>query len=242
MSLEINRNTVNCIILCPNPPDKSHFPGNLCLPYAELEKLAQAGKIRPAFSNLRVLSGETMVQYPQAGRGPGATDERSVSLELFEWMTSTLWGESLMTLLVSMVPVIELRGGVPFGTALGLAPLHALAVCIIGNMIPIPFIIVYIRRIFQWMRRKSPRLNGLVDRLERKAHLKGRTVTKYKYLGLCIFVAIPLPGTGAWTGALIAALLDMPLRKAVPSIFLGVVIAGLIMTLATGTVVAVFSF
>ena len=163
-------------------------------------------------------------------------------MELFAWLTSTTWGESLLTLLVSMVPVIELRGGVPFGTALGLAPLHALAVCIIGNMIPIPFIIVYIRRIFQWMRRKSPRLNGLVDRLERKAHLKGRTVTKYKYLGLCIFVAIPLPGTGAWTGALIAALLDMPLRKAVPSIFLGVVIAGLIMTLATGTVVAIFSF
>ena len=163
-------------------------------------------------------------------------------MELFEWMTSTVWGESLMTLLVSMVPVIELRGGVPFGTALGLAPLHALVVCIIGNMIPIPFIIVYIRRIFLWMRRKSPRLNGLVDRLEKKAHLKGQKVTKYKYIGLWLFVAIPLPGTGAWTGALIAALLDMPLRRAVPAIFLGVVIAGLIMTLATGTVVAIFSF
>ena len=134
-------------------------------------------------------------------------------MELFEWMTSTTWGESLLTLLVSMVPVIELRGGVPFGTALGLAPLHALVVCIIGNMLPIPFIIVYIRRIFHWMRRRSPRLNALVDKLEKKAHLKGQKVTKYKYIGLWLFVAIPLPGTGAWTGALIAALLDMPLRK-----------------------------
>ena len=89
-------------------------------------------------------------------------------MELFEWMTSTTWGESLLTLLVSMVPVIELRGGVPFGTALGLAPLHALVVCIIGNMLPIPFIIVYIRRIFHWMRRRSPRLNALVDKLEKK--------------------------------------------------------------------------
>src|SRR5699024_8046414 len=115
-------------------------------------------------------------------------------------------------------------------TALGLAPLHALVVCIIGNMIPIPSIIVYIRRIFQWMRRKSPKLNSLVDRLEAKAHLKGKKVTRYKYIGLWIFVAIPLPGTGAWTGALIAALLDLPLRKAVLSIFLGVVTAGLIMT------------
>ena len=162
-------------------------------------------------------------------------------MELFDWLTSTTWGERLLTMLVSMVPVIELRGGVPFGTALGLAPLHALVVCIIGNMIPIPFIIVYIRRIFLWMRRKSPRLNGLVDRLEKKAHLKGQKVTKYKYIGLWLFVTIPLPGTGAWTGALIAALLDMPLRKAVPSIFLGVVTAGLIMTLATGTVVAIFA-
>ena len=158
-----------------------------------------------------------------------------LQLELFEWMTSTTWGESLLTLLVSMVPVIELRGGVPFGTALGLAPLHALVVCIIGNMLPIPFIIVYIRRIFHWMRRRSPRLNALVDKLEKKAHLKD------KYIGLWLFVAIPLPGTGAWTGALIAALLDMPLRKSIPSIFLGVVTAGLIMTFVTGGVVAIFA-
>ena len=123
-------------------------------------------------------------------------------MELFEWLTSTPWGESLLTMLVSMVPVIELRGGVPFGTALGLSPLNALVVSIIGNMLPIPFIIVYIRRIFLWMRRKSPRLNALVDRLEKKTHLKGKKVTKYKYIGLWLFVAIPLPGTGAWTGAL----------------------------------------
>ncbi len=77
-----------------------------------------------------------------------------------------------------------------------------------------------------------------MDRLERKAHLKGRKVSKYKYLGLYIFVAIPLPGTGAWTGALAAAFLDMPLRKALPSIILGVLTAGLIMTFATGLVVA----
>ena len=161
-------------------------------------------------------------------------------MELFEWMTSTTWGESLLTLLVSMVPVIELRGGVPFGTALGLAPLHALVVCIIGNMLPIPFIIVYIRRIFLWMRRKSPKLNSLVDKLEKKAHLKGQKVTKYKYIGLWIFVAIPLPGTGAWTGALVAALLDIRMRHAVPAIFLGVVIAGAIVTVLTYGVVQLF--
>ena len=161
-------------------------------------------------------------------------------MELFDWLTSTTWGESLLTMLVSMVPVIELRGGVPFGTALGLPPGQALVASIIGNMIPIPFIIVYIRRIFLWMRRKSPRLNGLVDRLEKKAHLKGQKVTKYKYIGLWLFVAIPLPGTGAWTGALVAALLDIRMRHAVPAIFLGVAIAGAIVTVLTYGVVQMF--
>ena len=83
--------------------------------------------------------------------------------------------------------------------------------------------------------------NALVDKLEKKAHLKGQKVTKYKYIGLWLFVAIPLPGTGAWTGALIAALLDMPLRKSIPSISLGGVTAGLIMTFVTGGVVAIFA-
>ena len=159
-------------------------------------------------------------------------------MELLEWLTSNDLGELFFTMLVSMVPIIELRGRVPFGTALGLAPGAALVAAIIGNMLPIPFIIVYIRRIFLWMRRKSPKLNTLVDKLEKKAHLKGQKVTKYKYIGLWLFVAIPLPGTGAWTGALAAAFLNMPLRKALPSIFLGVVTAGLIMTFATGIVVS----
>ena len=159
-------------------------------------------------------------------------------MELLKWLTSTNLGEMFFTMLVSMVPVIELRGGVPFGTALGLPVGQALVAAIIGNMIPIPFIIVYIRRIFLWMRRKSKKLNALVDKLEKKAHLKGQKVSKYKYVGLWLFVAIPLPGTGAWTGALVAAFLDMPLRKALPSVCLGVVTAGLIMTFATGLGVA----
>lgn len=159
-------------------------------------------------------------------------------LDLFQWLTETPAGEFLFTTLVSMVPVIELRGGIPFGMAQGLEPVAAFFASIIGNMIPVPFIVVYIRRIFHWMRRHMPRLNHLVDKLEEKAHLKGATVTKYKYLGLCIFVAIPLPGTGAWTGALVAAFLDMPLRKALPSIFLGVIIAGIVVTLVSTGVFA----
>ena len=159
-------------------------------------------------------------------------------MNLLQWLTDSRLGEMVFTLLVSMIPVVELRGGIPFGTALGLPPWAALCAAVVGNLIPVPFIIVYLRRIFLWLRRRFPKLTRLVDQLGRKAHLKGRKVSKYKYLGLFVFVAIPLPGTGAWTGALAAAFLDMPLRRALPSIFLGVVTAGLIMTLATGMVVA----
>ena len=151
-----------------------------------------------------------------------------------QWLTESFTGEFLLTMLVSMVPVVELRFGIPFGHAtLGLPVWAAYIAAVIGNLIPVPFIIVYIRRIFQWMRGHIPRLNNLVDKLERKAHLKGQKVTKYKYLGLMLFVAIPLPGTGAWTGSLAAAFLDMPLRRAIPSIVVGVFAAGMAISILT---------
>lgn len=159
-------------------------------------------------------------------------------MELMQWLTDTGAGEFTLTVLVSMIPVVELRGGIPFGVGIGLPVWAAFLAAVIGNLIPVPFIIVYIRRIFQWMRRRSPRLNSLVDKLERKAHLKGQRVTKYKYLGLMLFVAIPLPGTGAWTGSLAAAFLDMPLRRAIPSVVAGVVIAGLAVSILSYGVVS----
>lgn len=154
-------------------------------------------------------------------------------MELLEWLTVNQGGEFVFTMLVAMVPIIELRGAIPFGVALGLSPGAAMLASILGNVIPLPFIVVYIRRIFLWMRRRLPKLNSLVDRMEKKAHLKGTKVTRYKYLGLTVFVAIPLPGTGGWTGALAAAFLDMPLRKAVPALFSGVLVAGCVVTFLT---------
>ena len=159
-------------------------------------------------------------------------------MELMQWLTETMVGEFTLTILVSMIPVVELRGGIPFGVAAGLPVWAAFIAAVIGNLIPVPFIIVYIRRIFQWMRRRIPKLNSLVDKLERKAHLKGQRVTKYKYLGLMLFVAIPLPGTGAWTGSLAAAFLDMPLRKAIPSVIAGVLIAGMAISILSYGVVS----
>ena len=163
-----------------------------------------------------------------------------VIMDVMQWLTQGPVGEFCFTILVSMVPIVELRGGIPFGVTLGLPVWAAYLAAVIGNILPVPFILVYIRRIFQWMRRRLPRLNRLGDKLERKAHLKGRRVTKYKYLGLMLFVAVPLPGTGAWTGALAAAFLDMPLRKAIPSIFAGILIAGIAISILTFGVASLF--
>lgn len=152
---------------------------------------------------------------------------------MFEWLTATDAGRFLTTFFISMLPIVELRAGLPYGIALGLDYPLALTAALVGNMIPVPFIVVYIRRIFVWLRAHFAKMDSFITKLEKKAHLKGETVRKYGPLGLLIFVAIPLPGTGAWTGALIAALLDMRLKSAVPSIFMGVCIAATIMTLLT---------
>lgn len=152
---------------------------------------------------------------------------------LLKWIDDSTIGELIYTALMSLLPVVELRGGIPFGVARGLTVWQAYIAAVIGNMIPVPFIIIFIRRIFNLMRTHSKKLGSLVDCLERKAHLKGQKVTRYKYLGLFILVAIPLPGTGAWTGALVAAFLDMRLRKALPSIFFGVLAAGMAVSIIT---------
>lgn len=131
-----------------------------------------------------------------------------------------------MTIFVAMLPVVELRGAIPYGIVAGLYPWPTFIAAIIGNMIPIPFILLLIRRIFDWLR-KVPSLKPKIESLEKHAHLKGRVVHKYRTLGLLILVAIPLPGTGAWTGALVAAMLDIRLKSAIPTIFCGVIIAGI---------------
>ena len=136
----------------------------------------------------------------------------------------------LITFLISMIPVVELRGAIPIALAKDIEPWVAFILAVVGNMLPVPFILIFIRSIFQWMK-KYERLGRIVTKLEARAESKSESVRKYELVGLCILVAIPLPGTGAWTGALVAALMKMRIRRALPTIFVGVVIAGLIVTL-----------
>lgn len=146
----------------------------------------------------------------------------------------------ITTFLMAMVPVIELRGAIPYGVLQGLPIWLALVVSIVGNLAPIPILILGTRYVFEWLKTKSEWLNRMVLRLEAKAEAKKDVVEKMEFVGLVILVAIPLPGTGAWTGALVAAMMDMRLKRAFPAILVGVIIAGIIVSGVTYGVDAIF--
>jgi uncharacterized membrane protein len=157
-----------------------------------------------------------------------------------KFLWKTLWGQILMTFLISMVPIIELRGALPIATGAGLDWRIAIVVAIIGNLVPVPFIIIFIRKIFEWMHKQNNFLGRIAEKMEQKAFSKRETIDKYGPWGLWLFVAIPLPGTGAWTGALIAAMLDIPLKKSFPAIATGVVTAGIIVAFVSYGAAALF--
>ena len=161
---------------------------------------------------------------------------------MIDWLFGTVLGKCVMTFLISLLPVVELRGAIPFGVVRGLNLWTAIIASVLGNLVPVPFIILFIRRIFAWMRAHMPKLDGLVTRMEKKAEKNRAAVEKYAFWGLAILVAIPLPGTGAWTGALVAAMMEMRLKRAFPAIAIGVVIAGVIVSIVTYGAQAIFSF
>ena len=151
----------------------------------------------------------------------------------------SVFGKLMMTFVTAMVPVVELRGAIPLGVAAGLPPAVAAVTAMIGNLVPVPFILLLLRKVFRLLRRISW-LGPKIDALEKRAHLKGRTVKKYRTLGLILLVSVPLPGTGAWTGALVADVLDIRMKTALPAITVGVIIAGCITTAVTCGVVSLF--
>ena len=156
---------------------------------------------------------------------------------MFAWFAESTLGKFITTFFISMVPVAELRVGLPYGIARGLPYALALTAAVLGNMAPVPFIIVYIERIFDWLRGRWEKLDRFISLQEAKAATKGETVQRIGPWGLLIFVAIPLPGTGAWTGALVAALLRLRVKQATPAIFVGVCIAAAIMSAGTYAVI-----
>lgn len=150
----------------------------------------------------------------------------NVILSMVEFLQDKIPNE-LTVFLVSLLPVLELRGGLIAATLLHMDPIKAFIICYIGNMLPIPFILLFIRKIFDWMR-DWEFMGKVIRKLESKAEKHRKTIEKYRVWGLLILVAIPLPGTGGWTGALVADITNLRARSAFPVIALGVFIAGLI--------------
>ncbi len=150
---------------------------------------------------------------------------------LVPWMISHFQGsvcKEMIVFIISLFPILELRGGIIAGYALGMEFIPTFIIAFLGNILPIPFILLFIRFIFKIL--KQTPLKNIVAWCENKAESKSESIRKYAYWGLFLFVAIPLPGTGAWTGALIAALLGMDMKKTFPTITAGILTAGIIVS------------
>jgi len=148
---------------------------------------------------------------------------------IFGGITAVWWGKYLVMFILSLMPLLELRGGLIAASLMDAPMLPSFFVCFLGNIIPIPFILWFVTRVFEFLKKKSKKLSKLVNKLEDKANSKKEQIERLKYVGLFLFVGIPLPGTGAWTGCLIAAILGMDKKKSCLAAILGVVMAGIIM-------------
>ena len=154
---------------------------------------------------------------------------------LVDWYNNSLGSfmpKEIFIFLVSMVPLIELRVGLVIASLLKIPLIKANIICIIGNIIPIPFILLFIKKLFGFMKKHNI-LKGFIDKLEKRAMKKSEGVEKGEFIFLLLFVGIPLPGTGAWTGSLIASLLEKDIKKASVAIFLGILMAAIIMDIVS---------
>lgn len=156
-----------------------------------------------------------------------------------EFLKENLSAE-LCIFVISMLPILELRGGIIAAFSLGVPWYIALPICVVGNMIPIPFELLFIRKIFNLLKKIGP-IGRIVDKIEKRAESKSKTIRNGSLIGLFLLVAIPLPGTGAWTGGLIADILDLRMKHSIPVITAGVIAAGLIVSAATYGLFSVFT-
>ena len=152
---------------------------------------------------------------------------------LVNWFTNTLGqhiSREMVIFIISMIPILELRGGLLAASLLNVS--MAKAIPILGNIIPIPFILLFIKQIFKWLK-KTKLFRGLIIKMENRAMGKSDQIKRYEFLGLLLFVGIPLPGTGAWTGSLIASLLEVDIKKSSIAIFCGLIMATVIMSIVS---------
>lgn len=150
---------------------------------------------------------------------------------LVQWFTDNLSqhiSREMIIFIISMIPILELRGGLLAASLLKVSAAKAIPICIVGNIIPIPFILLFIKQIFKLLK-KTKVFHNLIVKMENRAMGKSDQIKKYEFWGLVLFVGIPLPGTGAWTGSLIASLLDVDIKKSSLAILCGIIMATVIM-------------
>ncbi len=151
-------------------------------------------------------------------------------LGAFSGLSALKYGKEIIVFIISIMPILELRGGLIAASLLGLTPLKSYIISMIGNLLPVPFILLFINKIIEWMSKSKVKwMNKFANWLLKKADKNKTSIEKYGYLGLILFVGIPLPGTGAWTGCLVASVFNMERKKAFFSILCGVIMASIIM-------------
>lgn len=155
----------------------------------------------------------------------------------FGGLTGLKYGKEILVFIISLMPILELRGGLIAAALLNLSPLKSYIICMIGNILPVPFILLLITKILNWMR-NSKHFNKIANWLDKKVEKHKGQIEKYGYLGVVLFVGIPLPGTGAWTGSLIASVLEMDKKKTFIAVCIGVVMASIIMMIVSFGVIA----
>ena len=149
-------------------------------------------------------------------------------INIFGGLSVIKFGKEILVFIISLLPILELRGGLLAASLLGLDPIPSYIISMVGNLLPIPFILWFINRILDWMR-NSKHFSKIANWLDKKVVKHKSSIEKYGFWGLVIFVGIPLPGTGAWTGSLIASVLKMDRKKSFLAITLGVIMASVIM-------------
>lgn len=154
---------------------------------------------------------------------------------MFLWIRNEVW-----VLLMAALPIIELRGAIPFGISLGFSPLHSFFISLVGSLLPVPFIIFGIRPVFEILARLHPFFERLIHGITERTMAKGERARRYGFIGLILLVAIPLPGTGVWTGSLAAVLMNLRFKLAFPAILLGNIIAGLLVMSGSSGILRLF--
>ncbi len=155
-------------------------------------------------------------------------------IDLFSGITALKFGKEIIVFFISILPILELRGGLLAASLLGVNPVSAYIISMIGNILPVPFILLFINKILEWMENSKIKwMNKFAKWLDKKADKNKKQIEKYGYLGLVLFVGIPLPGTGAWTGCLVASILNLDRKKAFYATLCGIIIASIIMMIVS---------